>query len=91
MISESLVSSDILLLIFWWLNWDNLLIVKILGLIFGPVETFELLRLDNCEITYEVLLTFDFKTERELACSMSVFGIFSIGVYTWIIRCMSLC
>ena len=91
MISESLVSSDILLLIFWWLNWDNLLIVKILGLIFGPVETFELLRLDNCEITYEVLLTFDFKTERELACSMNVFGIFSIDVYTWIIRCMSLC
>ena len=52
--SESLVSSDILLLIFWWLNWDNPLIVKILGLIFGPVETFELLRLDNCELTYEV-------------------------------------
>ena len=56
------------------------MIVKILGLTFGPVEIFELLSLDNCELTYEVLFTFDFKTERELACSMGVFGNFLIGV-----------
>ena len=31
--------------------------------------------LDNCELTYEVSFTFDFKTERELACSMAVFCI----------------
>ena len=36
--------------------------------------------LDNCELTYEVLFTFDFKTERELACSMDVYCIFLIGV-----------
>ena len=54
--------------------------IKILGLTFGPVEIFELLGLDNCELTYEVLFTFNFKTERELACSMDVFGNFLIGV-----------
>ena len=36
--------------------------------------------LDNCDLTYEVLFTFDFRTERELACSMDVFRIFLIGV-----------
>ena len=47
---------------------------------FRPVEIFELLELDNCELTYDVLFTFDFKTERELTCSMDVFGNFVIGV-----------
>ena len=41
---------------------------------------FELLGLDNCELTCGVLFTFDFKTERELACSMNVFGNFLIGI-----------
>ena len=56
------------------------MIVKILGLTSGLVEIFELLSLDNCELTYKVLLTFDFKTEREFSYSMDVFGNFVIGV-----------
>ena len=40
------------------------------------METFEQLELDNCELTYEALFTLDFKTEREIACSMDVFGNF---------------
>ena len=72
--------------IFWYfiaicysVNWDDFLIVKILGLTFGPVEIFGLLWLDNCKLTYEVLLTFNFNSERELACGMDVFGNFLIG------------
>lgn len=66
--------------ILWYIIWDNFSINKTIGLIFGPVEIFWLVSLENCALTKEILFNFDFKIERKLDCATDALGSFLIGV-----------